>query len=201
MITDRGPFIRLFSGNWFYPLNPSPDDVSITDISHSLSLKCRFTGHTKVFYSVAEHSCRVFDGLSIWTNDTGVLLQALLHDSAEAYLTDVAAPYKGHLRIGLESFAQVEDRILHAILDHFKVEHTYCAETALIGLAPAVKAMDKVLYRTELRDLMNGPKKNINEALPEVIIPWTAEAAEYQFMCRFWRLMEEWDGRAKANMD
>lgn len=52
-------FIRTFTGRRFWPLDPRIEDIDIQDIAHSLSLVCRWTGHTYCFYSVAEHSLRV----------------------------------------------------------------------------------------------------------------------------------------------
>ena len=51
--------IQTFTGKKFDPLNPNLNDFCIEDIAHSLSLQCRFTGHCRVFYSVAEHSVHV----------------------------------------------------------------------------------------------------------------------------------------------
>ena len=51
--------IRTFTGRTFWPLDPKPEDLDIRDIAHALSLVCRFTGHTRSFYSVADHSLRV----------------------------------------------------------------------------------------------------------------------------------------------
>ena len=51
--------ITTFSGVLFRPLLSNPDDIRIADIAHALSQQCRFAGHTRTFYSVAEHSVRV----------------------------------------------------------------------------------------------------------------------------------------------
>ena len=37
--------IQLFSGILFNPAEPRIEDIHITDIAHSLSRLCRFTGH------------------------------------------------------------------------------------------------------------------------------------------------------------
>ena len=46
----------LRSGNYFDLQDPSASRFEVTDIAHALSNICRFTGHTRQFYSVAEHS-------------------------------------------------------------------------------------------------------------------------------------------------
>lgn len=87
-LMNENPYILTYTGRKFYPLTPSVDEVHIEDIAHALSNKCRFTGHTEVFYSVAQHSVIVsslFNTSPIW---------GLLHDAAEAYLPDVASPIK-----------------------------------------------------------------------------------------------------------
>ena len=73
----------------FWPLLPNPADIRIEDIAHALSNQCRFGGHAREFYSVAEHCVRVSQNCrpedALW---------GLLHDASEAYLSDVPAPLK-----------------------------------------------------------------------------------------------------------
>ena len=71
-------YIETVSGRKFYFLNPNPEDIDIEDIAHALSMQCRFTGHTKWFYSVAEHA--------IWVSylvPVHLALEGLLHDASE----------------------------------------------------------------------------------------------------------------------
>ena len=68
---------------------PNPDDIRIEDIAHALSNQCRFAGHAREFYSVAEHSVHVsqlcLPEHALW---------GLLHDASEAYLVDLPRPLK-----------------------------------------------------------------------------------------------------------
>lgn len=95
------------------------EDVSIEDIAHSLSFQCRFNGHTKRFYSVAEHSLVLRD---LVREESGIQnlnrrMAAMLHDAAECYLGDITKPVKERLFISPSH----ENYILRAIFDAFGV--------------------------------------------------------------------------------
>lgn len=91
---NRGPWSQTYTGKRFYLLSPSEEDFSLTDIAHSLSMQCRYNGHTAYFYSVAEHSlllARYVAGLGLPPGDQ---MEALMHDAAEAYTGDLTRPTK-----------------------------------------------------------------------------------------------------------
>lgn len=82
-------FITTYSGKNFDIMAITKDDLEIMDIATALSRLCRWGGHARVFYSVAEHSVRVSEKLP------GPLqLAGLLHDASEAYVQDVIGPLK-----------------------------------------------------------------------------------------------------------
>ena len=100
---------QTYTGKKFFPLKPSTDDVSIIDIARALSMQCRFNGHVKRFYSVAEHSVLVsriveadYDVMARGKHPyegedyrrANLCLAALLHDGSEAYLGDMVRPLK-----------------------------------------------------------------------------------------------------------
>lgn len=84
--------IETWRGHYFDFADPRAEDVKIEDIAHALSQTCRFGGHTRRFYSVAEHALFVHD--LVRPAAPAVLLAALHHDSHEAYLGDVPTPLK-----------------------------------------------------------------------------------------------------------
>lgn len=84
-----GNYIQTHSGVRFYPQDIQRGDICIEDIAHALSQICRFTGHTKWFYSVGQHAL-----ICSYMMPEGLELYGLLHDASEAYLCDVARPIK-----------------------------------------------------------------------------------------------------------
>lgn len=50
MTSRKSGGIYTFSGRFFFPMDPRPEDVCIEDIAHSLSLKCRWTGQCAKLY-------------------------------------------------------------------------------------------------------------------------------------------------------
>lgn len=86
---DGKCWVETFSGALFSPQEP---EFTIPDISHALSMNCRFNGHVSQFQSVAEHSVVVSILMEEFTG--GDPMEGLLHDALEAYLTDVPAPIK-----------------------------------------------------------------------------------------------------------
>lgn len=84
-------WIATYTGRKFFPLDPRVEDIDIVDIAHALAMKCRFGGHAKQFYSVAQHSVLLANHAP-----AEAAFQALMHDAHEAYspLGDVPRPIK-----------------------------------------------------------------------------------------------------------
>lgn len=116
----------ITSANRFFdPLNPDPAEVSIEVVAHALSMICRFTGHLRHFYSVAQHSVHVAEKViraDIFDDDRQMKkagLTALLHDASEAYIADVSRPVKQHH--AMETYRAIERRIQHAVYDKWQL--------------------------------------------------------------------------------
>jgi 5'-deoxynucleotidase YfbR-like HD superfamily hydrolase len=173
------PFIETYTGLTFKPLAPIFSDIKIQDIAHALANQCRFSGHVRFRYSVAEHSVRVSELLEAWGFFRPVQLWGLLHDASEAFLVDLPSPLKFHSTIG-KPYLRAEKRLMRAV----------CARFGLPAKEPdAVRRADRVLLATEVRDLMHGRrpywKKIEAKPLAERIRPWPEDVAEHEFLRRF----------------
>jgi hypothetical protein len=107
--SDPTAFLETYTGGGFQPFDPDPADVRLADIAGGLAHTCRFGGHCRRFYSVAQHSLHVASELA----DHGPRLEllGLLHDAGEAYLGDVPRPVKAEF----ESFERAEERVLESV--------------------------------------------------------------------------------------
>lgn len=90
----RTDWLQTFTGKKFFPLEPKIEDICIEDIAHSLSMQCRFVGHSKRYYSVAQHSVVMVNRYFSRPFDLELSRYALLHDASEAYLSDIPRPLK-----------------------------------------------------------------------------------------------------------
>lgn len=106
------PYIQTCGDYQFYFSAPEAFDYSIYEIAAALSKLCRFTGHTRYFYSVAEHSLHCS-----YLVPEDYALEALLHDAQEAFLGDVASPLKALL----PEYQALEHRVEAAIRKHFSL--------------------------------------------------------------------------------
>lgn len=89
-------------------------EIKIIDIAAAISRQCRFTGHLLPeveHYSVAEHCVLVSALLKDMGASTKLQFAGLMHDAAEAYLSDIAAPFKRELGSYYEAEAKIEARI------------------------------------------------------------------------------------------
>lgn len=160
-----GAWIATFTGERIEPLDPDPFRIHPEDIAHSLATQCRFTGHVREFYSVAQHSVLVSTVVP-----EELRLPALLHDAAEVYLSDIASPIKREWErlYGFTFYEEAEDRLTRAVCERFGLDYP---------LAKEIKIADKMLLRAEQRDLMpNDPTPG--PVYGPKIIPWSWQDAE-----------------------
>jgi hypothetical protein len=170
-------WILTASGRHFNYLDPRAEDIDILDIAQALANECRFAGHTRGFYSVAQHA---------WLTSQIVpaehALEALLHDASEAWCKDIPTPLK-HL---LPNYRDIETRVDQTVRAAFGLPS---------AMHSTVKRADLILLATERRDLMppdNTPWPILNgiEPLPRKIVTMQPTRAQAVFLKRYVELME-----------
>ncbi len=134
-------FIQTHSGIRVPLLDPKPEHILIEDIGWALSMQCRYAGHCKQFYSVAEHSMLVAD-----ICPPGLKFEALLHDAAEAYILDLPSPLKALL----QGYKAIEYKFEVAIREAFGLGEELRLRKSVI------KDADYIAMATEVRLLMRG---------------------------------------------
>lgn len=102
--------VQTVSGRLVDLIDPDPASIAIDDIAHSLSMQCRYNGHIRHFYSVAQHSVLV---AAVCPPEHA--MWGLLHDAAEAYTGDIVRP----VRAQLGGVDELEQRLLRAVALHF----------------------------------------------------------------------------------
>lgn len=162
--------IVTYSGRTIDPLRPDQDAIDVEDIAHALSNMCRFTGHTRVLYTVADHSVRCAGLVS-----SKHALTALMHDASEAYLTDIARPVKLDPDFG-PFYRSAEARLERVIAARFGLIYPFPQE---------IHDADNLMLRTEQRDLMPDVLRMPGRCLPAEIIPATPKQAKRAFLRTF----------------
>ncbi len=170
------PWIELITGGRFYYAKPVYD---IGAIAHSLSMQCRFTGHCRKFYSVAEHSVLV----SRIMEDQGLgdPMEGLLHDAVESVLSDVARPAK----ILLKDYKALDRALDIAMRKQFVLPET---------MSEGCMKADGIALLIEAKELMPNKGENFTGMSDEIVLAakkatyivaaWTPENARERFMTR-----------------
>ena len=163
MVTHSGIVYNAFTGM-------EPDQVSIEDIAHSLSMQVRFNGHLKYPYSVAAHSVVLSylvdptfikqqegesqDPITLKKHGLTNILWALLHDAGEAYISDIPAPVKQHA----PQIVAFEREIMVTVAEKFKLP---VKKPTIVG------KLDKLIAYAEA-DFMSPNKEFWQKLWPEL---------------------------------
>ena len=176
---DNPDWIQTYTGKAFYFMEPEPDMICIEDIAHALSQLCRFGGHTRSFYSVAEHSILCVAHAATQGADRKAQLWALLHDAAEAYIVDMPRPIKRKLG----GYKSIEYGIMDAV----------CQKFGLSTNAPGIVAeADAAVLNAERLQVMRPSDKEWSRDLADpanvFCVGLTPRSAEQQFLHAYERL-------------
>ena len=122
-------------------VTPTLDMIHWRDIAESLAKTCRFGGHCRGFYSVAQHSLFVAQLIPREWRAYG-----LLHDAHEAFTGDLISPLKALLGDPIREVEARFDRLIYE-----------AAGMALpsTDIRACIKTADRVALATERRDLVS----------------------------------------------
>jgi 5'-deoxynucleotidase YfbR-like HD superfamily hydrolase len=150
----------------------------LDDIAHALSNLCRFAGHTKQFYSVAQHSVLVARivaanaavNAEFTEADYNMLTAvALFHDASESVLADLPAPVK----VLVPEYKRLEKNVQAWIM-------------RTMGLSEEepdlVKTADKVAVATESYYLLGENTEPRLQPLKMTILPLHPATAKGEFI-------------------
>jgi hypothetical protein len=177
----KGNWMMTFTGGTFYPYDMRDEDFRVEDIAHALSMLCRYGGHCREFYSVAEHSVHV--SRIVPPEDA---LAGLMHDATEAYLVDMPRPIKA----GFPQYKDMEAKIWTHIARVFVIDEE---------LPASVHVADGEMLWHEMAALLHpvpeGHEWGMGRARPAVLRPdmircWSPAKAKRKFTERFEELME-----------
>ncbi len=164
-------------------VNPENSQITIVDIAHSLGNLCRFTGGTKHFYSVAQHSLFVTKivhdllagELTAEEMETTAfydqMLASLLHDAAEAYINDLASPLKQVIK---GKYGWVEHGLTEAIFARYGLDMDY--KNNIVKDADNIAVMHERYYLLPEHKDWPVDEKMITYAAPQYVGP--AEAGQ-----------------------
>ena len=166
-------WFQTYTGQAYEIQHPDTRMIKIEDIARSLAFTCRFNGHVREFYSVAQHSIHVAELLPTPLEPWG-----LLHDSAEAYLGDIVRPLKQLI----PEFYALENLGLFIIAQRFNLNYPPPEE---------IKKADNIMLATEKRDLCETPPREwqpLEHPRDEEIKPWNPHESEIKFLKMFGEL-------------
>lgn len=121
-------YITTYSKIHFWPLDARPEDIREEDIAHALSLMTRANGHFPEFYSVGQHCIACCHEAEARGYSDEVILACLLHDAAEAYMSDVTRPIKKYMT----EYKKAENHLLDQIYEKFIGRNLTGEEKSLI---------------------------------------------------------------------
>jgi hypothetical protein len=173
-----GPYLQTVSGRWVNPFDPDPAQLEAGDIARALANQCRFGGHSRVFYSVAQHSVIVSRLVEERGGDVEDAFAALMHDATEAYLGDMPHPLKHRSPLGA-AFKEAEAHLERAIRDRFDIKPD----------VPKINPADRALLASERRafsaESWHWPELEGVEPLDIELTAWSPDQAADEFAKRY----------------
>lgn len=183
MATRRGDWQQVYTGRAFWPLDPRPEEIDIHDIAHALSMQCRYGGHCRRFYSVAEHSIHLSHVVPLCD-----ALWGLLHDASEAYLVDIPRP----LKRSMEDYRRWEGILMQVVAERFGLPLPMPDSVALADVRILTNERQQNMVPMRVGQLAWG---NTGAEIPKLVLRYLSPGvAERRFLARFAELTDALHG-------
>ena len=152
--------------------------VTIAEVAHALGMLCRFGGHAKQFYSVAEHSVLMLQWFRTCRPNSSREEQRaiLMHDAPEAFLVDLPRPIKAQL----PAYRHMEERLAACLAERFD---TADAVVDVERYDLEMLAMEKMHV---MRSENDWPSLD-GVLVPNTVVPrfWDPDRARYEFAAAY----------------
>lgn len=153
-------------------------DVDLNDIATSLSKQCRYNGHLRGFYSVAEHSDIIRRALRRDGYPLKIQQLGLLHDASETWTGDIIRPLKNALRSQGFDIKPYELKIEEELSKHFNLPWPW---------PDVIHDYDKRIVRDEKDQLKPDESDDWSSFdIPKVGLGIEIEGWEWQIAKRRW---------------
>jgi len=184
--------IQLSSGFAFDYSAPHEHEMSLNDVTNSLALICRYNGHCKKHYSVAQHSCMVGDMMELDGYDKESVLYGYMHDFGEAVFCDLPQPLKAYFKGSdlLQKYVEIEEDFIKRFYENLEIP--YPSDTAKKN----VKRYDILSLEFEMANILSNNKYshslvNIKGKKVEEISATTEYSRYYDIMKNTFACKEE----------
>lgn len=186
-LIKHGWSICLFNGRLVDVQNAADGDIDIDSIAQSLSLQCRYMGHIRHHYSVAQHLCYVSDMVAMERGCCRAAFAGLIHDFPEGMLHDLVRGVKVGISEGTDVYDKAEGAIMDRIarlsgLDDYGEYHDI------------VKKWDNRVLKSEVLALTNSSPEwlellsQIDEA-PLEVDPWSPAWAKEKLLKKYYEFV------------
>ncbi len=177
------PYLQTFTGSTYDLERPDPASISLLWAVPALAQICRYTGHPRRFYSVAQHCVIGTRVLRDQGHSEGTQRYFLVHDLHESVTGDVASPIKKAIGPAWHAF---EEKHRLCFARRFGISRDVLAAVKVCDLRMLITERDQCLAALRPGERNDGWPPGV-EAYPDVrIYPWTVEVArrEYEIECQ-----------------
>lgn len=181
MATDEytNAWLETYTGVPFKILDIDPRQINIVDIAQALSNQCRYNGHTREFFSVAEHCVHMTRYVRRMGGTPIEQLTTLLHDASEPYMGDMIRPLKHQMPL----YRELEEKIHAAVATVYGTIYPHPAW---------LKDLDtRIIHDERYQAMSHSPNVWVTDGMKglEVVLKfWPPAQAKASFMKDFVRL-------------